>query len=126
MRQQSVHSSGKVPAVYFLLEFIYKIPVQKFKLLLTDRVSCVCKDTDLRYEARESDVIQFPLLRDARGKWIRVGTSGNSMTDLAAWRREASIWSDIQKFQNFLEQNVIAISKETFLLIAHLAIHYFF
>jgi hypothetical protein len=97
-RQQSVCSSGKVPAVYFLLEFIYEIPVRKFKLLVTDRDSCVCKDTNLRYEARESDVIQFPLLRDGRGKWIRVGTSGNSITDLAAWRRKASICSDIRKF----------------------------
>jgi hypothetical protein len=112
MRQQSVYSSGKVSAVYFLLEFIYEIPVQKFKLLLTDRVSCVCKDTNLRYEARESDVIRFPLLRDAREKWIHVGTNGNSMTDLAVWRREASIWSDIRKFQTFWSRMLLPFQKK--------------
>jgi hypothetical protein len=55
----------------------------------------------LRYEARESDVIQFPLLRDPLPKWIHVGTNGNSVTDLAAWSSEANIWSDIRKFQIF-------------------------
>lgn len=126
MRQQSVYSSGKVPANYFLLEFVYEFPVQKFKLLLTDRVSCMFKDTKLKYEARESDAFLFPLLLDERPKWIHVGTDGNSMTNLAAWDKEASIWSDVRKFQIFIELNVVIISKGTCLFIACIAKHYFF
>jgi len=106
----------KIPAVFFLLEFIHEIPVQKFKLLLTDLVSCVCKDAKLRYEARESDVIQFPLLRDARPKWIHIGTNGNSTTDLAVWRREASFWSDIRKFQTFWSRTLLQFLKKHFCL----------
>jgi hypothetical protein len=45
VRQQSVYSSGKVPADDFLLEFIYEVPVQKFKLLYTRRALCVCQNT---------------------------------------------------------------------------------
>ena len=93
-----------------------RIPVQKFKLLLTDRVSCLCKDTKLRYEARESDVMQLPLLRDARPKWIHVVTNGNSTIEVAAWSRKASIWSDIRKFQTFWSRMLFSFQKKHFYL----------